>query len=167
MEKVWHTIPRLCGFFFCLFSPPKVDISSCTPFHGGPASWGNCRQAFSDKLPVSSIPLQVPTLCLDSMVSLLWLYQVKGVCMFRCNLGQNDCSLLRATAVTWGRSEYWNKSAQKVNLGEENFPPLLLGIRAATFWTWVQCSTNELYSRSKVKQRFRTMQRCLSFNQGM
>ena len=44
----------------------------------------------------SSFPcLQVPTLCLDSIVRP---FRVKSVCMFRCN-GQNDNFLLPVTAV--------------------------------------------------------------------
>ena len=42
---------------------------------------------------------------------------------------QNVWDLLRATAVTRGWNEYRNESAQKVDLGEENYPACPAGIR--------------------------------------
>ena len=42
---------------------------------------------------------------------------------------QNDRDLLRAAVVTWGRNGYWNKSAQKVDPGEENSPAAPAGIQ--------------------------------------
>ena len=42
---------------------------------------------------------------------------------------QNDRGLLRATAVTRGWNGYRNKSAQKVDPGEENSPAAPAGIR--------------------------------------
>ena len=42
---------------------------------------------------------------------------------------QNDRGLLRATAVTRGWNGYRNKSAQKVDLGEENSPATPAEIR--------------------------------------
>ena len=43
---------------------------------------------------------------------------------------QNDRDLLRAAAVTRGWNEYRNKSAQKVDPGEENSPAAPAGIRS-------------------------------------
>ena len=42
---------------------------------------------------------------------------------------QNDRDFLRATVVTRGWNGYRNKSAQKVDLGEENSPAVPAGIR--------------------------------------
>jgi len=42
---------------------------------------------------------------------------------------QNDRDLLHATAVTRGRNEYRNESAQKDDPGEENSPAAPSGIR--------------------------------------
>ena len=44
-------------------------------------------------------------------------------------LWQNDQDFLRATAVTMGKNGYRNKSAQKVDHGEENSPAAPSGIR--------------------------------------
>ena len=76
------------AFFF------RVEISSRTPnplhmpgpVHSGSANSDYCGRAFPDELRVSSFPWSVSTLCLDSMVSPLWLRCVNGVCVFRCNL---------------------------------------------------------------------------------
>ena len=42
---------------------------------------------------------------------------------------QNDLDLLWATAITRGWNGYWNKSAQKVDPGEENPPATPAGIK--------------------------------------
>ena len=46
--------------------------------------------------------------------------------MFSCNLPlcfwQKPWDLLHAAAVTWGWNGYGNKTVQKVEPGEENFP---------------------------------------------
>ena len=94
-------------------------------------------------------PWQVPTLCLDSIISPLPLCWVKDVCMFRCNLPlhfwQNDRGLLRATVVTSGVGRTPNKSQhRKLSLEKKILPPLLPGLELATFWSRVRGSTNEL-----------------------
>ena len=55
---------------------------------------------------------------------------------------QNDRGLLRATAVTRGWNGYGNESAQKVDPGEENSPPLLQGFEPATFRSRVRRSNH-------------------------
>ena len=88
----------------------KVETNSCTipPFrpesvHTGSVSWqNNCSllgwlwARFHDR--------PVPTLCLESIVSPLWLCRVKGVCMCSCNLPPALLAewpgFLHATAVT-------------------------------------------------------------------
>ena len=77
---------------------------------------------------------QVPTLCLDSGInSPLGFRWVKGVCVFRCNLppvllaewpGSFTCHCSN-TGVKWTP----NKSAHKVNSGEENSPTTPAAIR--------------------------------------
>ena len=57
-----------------------------------------------DELHVSLFPLQVPMLCIDSIVSPLRLRLVEGIRMFRCNLPP-DWGLLHATEVTQGRTD--------------------------------------------------------------
>ena len=48
---------------------------------------------------------------------------------FHLHFWQIDRDLLRVTAVTRGRNGYRNKSAQKVDSGEENSPAAPAGIR--------------------------------------
>ena len=43
-------------------------------------------ECFLTKLHVSSFSWKVPTSCLHSVISLLWLRWVKSVCVFRCNI---------------------------------------------------------------------------------
>ena len=45
------------------------------------------------------------------------------------DIWQNDWDLLRATAVTQGWNRYRNKSAQKVDPGEDDSPAASAGIR--------------------------------------
>ena len=53
---------------------------------------------------------------------------------------QNDRDLLRATAVKRGWNGYQKlESSQKVDPGEENFPPHLQGFEPATFQSQVRC----------------------------
>ena len=79
-----------CAFFFF---KAEVSYRSLIPLllpgsvHSGAASSDDCGRMFPDKLRVSSFPLLVPILCLDSfIVSPLRLRWVKGLCVFRCNL---------------------------------------------------------------------------------
>ena len=56
---------------------------------------------------------------------------------------QNDRDLLRATAVTWGRNEYRNKSHhRKSTLEKKILPPLLQGFEPATFRSRVRRSNH-------------------------
>ena len=98
-QLVW-TLGKVCShfpivlFFLSFFFFFKAEISSRIPIplfrpesvHSGSESWNNYGWVFPDELCESSFPWEVPTLCLDSIVSRLRLCWVEGVCMFRCNL---------------------------------------------------------------------------------
>ena len=85
------------------------------------ASWDDRERAFLKELRVSSFPWQVPTLCLDRMVSpsdFIVESRVQMCLAVTCqqHFGKNDRGLLRATAVTRGwierrifpdRTEIW------------------------------------------------------------
>ena len=58
---------------------------------------------------------------------------------------QNDRGLLRATAVTGGWNEYWNKRQhRKSNVENKILPPLLQGFEPATFQSRVRRSNHWL-----------------------
>ena len=86
------TIPHLRLLFcFCCF---QVEIGSRIPIpffwqdQSTVAQWAQMIVAESSLINcVWTVSGEVPTLCLDSdIVSPLWLCEVKGVCIFRCNL---------------------------------------------------------------------------------
>ena len=67
---------------------------------------------------------------------------------------QNDRGLLRATAVTRGRNGHRIESAQKINSGEENFPPLLSGFELAIFRSRVRRSYQQAIPARPFLPRF-------------
>ena len=102
------------------------------------ASWDDCERTFLDKRNVSLVLWWVPTLDLDSTVSPLCHYWVKGVhsCLaVTCHLHfwQNDRGLLHATAVTQGWHGYKNKNQQQKFSLEIIDMPLLPGIEPACY----------------------------------
>ena len=79
------------------------------------------------QVDISLFPSQVPTLCLDSMVSPLFVRSWVHVCSAvtcHIHLWRNGRGLLRATVVTLGRTKLMLKweSAQKVISGKQNSP---------------------------------------------
>ena len=76
-------------FSFCFHGDQLTSINSTSQQGSvltGSACRDDCKRAFPDALCVSSIPWQVPTLAWTAESAHSWLYWVKGVCQFRCNL---------------------------------------------------------------------------------
>ena len=72
---VWWWLARMHHWPVPLFRPGSIHSSS--------VSWGECEQAFADKLCVSLFHQKIPTL---SLYSPFWLCGVMGACMVRCTL---------------------------------------------------------------------------------
>ena len=121
-----------CFFFFFL----NVEISLHMPIplftpglvHSHLASGDDCGWEFFDELCLSLFLCEVPTLCPESIVSLLWLHWVKCVCTFICNLWSvllaEWLGSLSATVVTWGWNGHWIR-VQEDKSGEGKSPTAL------------------------------------------
>ena len=81
-------------------------------------------------------------------------YRVLAYFAVTCHLHfwQNDQDPLRATAVTRGWNGYRNKSAQKVDPGEEIPPPLLHGFEPVTFRSWVRRCNHWAIPASQMRE---------------
>ena len=109
-----QTFIDACAFYLIIF---QVEINSRTPIplfrtgsvHSGSASQDDCGLVLPDELRVSSIPCQVPTLCLNS-VSAQTDFVVSKMCTslnVTCHLHflKNQRGLQCATAVTRGGTD--------------------------------------------------------------
>ena len=85
---------------------------------------------------------EIPTLCLDSTVSLLKLQSVKNTynacsaVAYRLHFGQNKRSHINNMGIKW------KLKFKKLTLEKKS---LLPGIKPVTFWSWIRCSGAELY----------------------
>ena len=108
--------------FFSFFLKVEISLFTLIPLfmpqsvHSGSASWDDCGRVLPDELHVSLLPWWVPTLCFDSIVRPLWLYWVKGVCVFRCILPHALLAewpgSFRTTVITWGWNGHWMSCTQ-------------------------------------------------------
>ena len=155
---VWWLFPHLRGFgemfnhlfptcaSFLSFFFPKWRLAHVHYFHSLCQDQSTVAQRAETTVAecfltsaCGLVSRQVPTLCLDSsIVSLLRLHWVMGVCMFRCNLppallakwpGSFTCH-----CGNTGVEQTTNKSQHtKLTLEEKNLPPLLSRFKLATF----------------------------------
>ena len=113
------------SFLVCIFLF-KVEISLCAlipllwleSVHSGSASWDSCGQAVSWQVGTwAHFPWWVPKLCLNSIVSPLWLQWIKGVHVFRCNLPSVLLAdWLGSATCHCGNTGGWNGHRIRINI---------------------------------------------------
>ena len=145
--EVWCFIPCLRFFFWS-----GNQLTHAHQFHC--LSQDQSTEAHRAEMNVAKCSLMSSVWALypnspDSIVSSPWLPWVKNVCMFRCNLPF-------ALLVEWvgsftcrcgntGLEQTLSKSQhRKSTLEKEILQLLLLGLKLATFQSWVLCSTHKL-----------------------
>ena len=131
--KIFDVSIPACTLFFLFF---KVEISSNTPIPLFTPGTVHCGRVFPDELHVCLFPLEVPTLCLENIVSPLQLGWVKGACVFRCNLTPAFLAEWPGSFTCHCGNTGWNGhwiSVSTEGLKKRISPLLWLGFKLATF----------------------------------
>ena len=115
-----HVILREWLTFLSIFL--KYPLKWCTYSAGMAGATWNCSH-----LGASSVYTIQPFTFMQSHIHKVY-HNVYLAVTCHLHFWQNDRDLLCATVVTWGWNGYQNKSAQKVNPGEENSPAAPAGI---------------------------------------